>query len=60
LHAPLASHTQLVSFRSQAHPPGGSGGTVMPVIGSVVVVVGVPIPMPPGVHDHSRQATSHV
>jgi hypothetical protein len=59
LHEPLASQTQLVSLRSHAHMPGGNGGTSMPVAGSVVVVVGVPAPTPPGVHDHSRHATSH-
>jgi hypothetical protein len=60
LHAPLASQTQLASLRSHAHVPGGSGGTCMPVAGSVIVVVGVPVPVLPGAHDHSRHATSHI
>ena len=55
LHAPLASQTQLLSVASQAHAaPGG----VVPVAGSVVVV-GVPIPVPPGMHAHSRHWTLH-
>jgi len=54
LHAPLASHMQLLSLRSQPQA-GGVGGTSLP-LASVVVVVGVPpplLPMPPGAHDHS-------
>jgi len=61
LHAPLASHMQLGSLRSQPQA-GGVGGTSLPVAGSVVVVIVVVVPLPvlPGVHDHSRHWTSHI
>jgi len=55
LHAPLASQTQLLSVASQAQA--APGGGVMPVAGSVFV--GVPVPVPPGTHPHSRHATLH-
>jgi hypothetical protein len=55
LQAPLASQTQLVSVASHAH---ALGGVVMPVAGSVVVV-GVPVPVPPGMQAHSRHWTLH-
>ena len=62
LHAPLASQLQLLSARSQPHA-GGCGGVIAPVPGSVLlpalVFVGVPMPVPPGMQAHSRQATSH-
>jgi hypothetical protein len=61
LHAPLASQTQLGSFRSQPQA-GGVGGTRLPVAGSVVVI-GVPppvLPPLPGMHAHSRHWTSHI
>ena len=53
LQAPLASQLQLLSVASQAQAAPGDGGA--PVAGSV----GVPVPVPPGMHAHSRHACLH-